>query len=238
MIALYSIPIFYYMAEQTLKQNTIVMWATSTPPTKYTGSLFFFQEPPGLRQSLKLDSKCRRSPTMKSLRPLCLLAIGQFTEACFMKVLLLCYHCGVAEKSFFPIIPIHNYEELTETWCNLWLFNWEPKTTHHKFGYMSQLFQSFQVHSVEEPQEFIRPMIGSYRGRSQLGYKHIEIYRNHYPDSQLIWDLVLQRGRLWQISVCHFRNRWEEKLLMFKTSTDIMKVAVGFKYFGLLNFCP
>ena len=37
------------MAEQTLKPNRSVIWVTSTPPTKKTQGLLYFQELPGLR---------------------------------------------------------------------------------------------------------------------------------------------------------------------------------------------
>ena len=44
-------------------------------PTQFPGS-------PGLRQSLKLNSKSLRRPTIKSLHPLRFLEIGHFAEAC------------------------------------------------------------------------------------------------------------------------------------------------------------
>ena len=69
MRVLYAIPIFYYMAEQTVEQSTSVMWATSTPPTKYTQEPTLFPGTPKFRQSPKMDWKCQTRPTIISLRP-------------------------------------------------------------------------------------------------------------------------------------------------------------------------
>ena len=103
-----------------------------------------------LNHSQQMISKPRGDRIIEVQTPYCLFLTGQLAEAGYKNFLQLCGHNSKLQHSWFTIIPILHFKELSEVLRYLWLF-WRISKTHgHKLGFLNPSIESFKVNCLKQ----------------------------------------------------------------------------------------